>query len=273
MGQYIDEIIDLRHLEWSKICHSSGTAGSFLKAQDMINGVRRYYKLSSYDSLTETFGNECVIEFIVDRLLSFLNIPHLSYDMIHAYILINDHPLETYLCASDNFRKADEYKTSFENYYEINKMPLENTIDFCKRMGWEKDIYVMLMTDYLILNRDRHGANIEVLKSKATKNVRLAPMFDHGLSLIFSCKDDEDIRNFDVLEDKKIQCFLGGNSAYENLKLIPKNKMPNISKLKSLTEDILFNGIENIVSDEWKNKVFEMINKRAICYEDLRTSK
>ena len=249
MGQYIDEIKDLRHLEWSKIRHSSGTAGSFLKAQDVVNGVHRYYKLSSYDTLTETFGNECVIEFIVDRVLSFLNIPHLSYDLIHANILINEVQRETYLCASDNFRKIDEYKTSFENYYEINKMPSENAIDFCKRMGWEKDIYVMLMTDYLILNRDRHGANIEILKSKSAKNVRLAPMFDHGLSLIFSCKDDEDIREFDVLEDKKIQCFLGGNSSYENLKLIPKDKMPDISKLNSLTADILFKDIEQIVID------------------------
>ena len=32
-------------------------------------------------------------------------------------------------------------------------------------MGWEDYVYQMLIVDYLILNRDRHGANIEVLRN------------------------------------------------------------------------------------------------------------
>ena len=41
-----------------------------------------------------------------------------------------------------------------------------------------------ILTAYLILNRDRHGANIEVLRNSRKKTVRLAPLFDHGLSLL-----------------------------------------------------------------------------------------
>ena len=48
-------------------------------------------------------------------------------------------------------------------------------------MGWEDYIYQMLVVDYLILNQDRHGANIEVLRNSRKKTVRLAPLFAHGL--------------------------------------------------------------------------------------------
>ena len=47
--QVIQEIQDLRRLDWSKVRHSSGTAGSFLKSREMIRGVKWYYKLSDYD--------------------------------------------------------------------------------------------------------------------------------------------------------------------------------------------------------------------------------
>lgn len=46
----------------------------------------------------------------------------------------------------------------------------------------------MFLFDYLICNRDRHGANIEVLQKG--ENYRLAPIFDNGLSFLFSCYND-----------------------------------------------------------------------------------
>lgn len=46
----------------------------------------------------------------------------------------------------------------------------------------------MFLLDYIICNRDRHGANIEVLQKGDT--YRLAPLFDNGLSFMFSCYQD-----------------------------------------------------------------------------------
>lgn len=40
---------DLRFLKWSHIRNSSGTAGTFLKSESEIDGVKRYYKLSNFD--------------------------------------------------------------------------------------------------------------------------------------------------------------------------------------------------------------------------------
>ena len=49
--QVIPEITDFRRLDWSKVRHSSGTAGSFLKSREIIRGVKWYYKLSDYDAI------------------------------------------------------------------------------------------------------------------------------------------------------------------------------------------------------------------------------
>lgn len=46
MNKVILEKQDLTHLSWSKIRRSSGTAGSFLKAQATYHGQKIYYKLS-----------------------------------------------------------------------------------------------------------------------------------------------------------------------------------------------------------------------------------
>ena len=87
-------------------------------------------------------------------------------------------------------------------YKELEALPDESVLAFCTRMGWENYIYQMLIVDYLILNRDRHGANIEVLRNSRKKTVRLAPLFAHGLSLLRSCPDDAAAAGFDVMADK-----------------------------------------------------------------------
>ena len=95
--QIISEKQDLTWLSWSHIRNSSGTAGSFLKAYSELGGVKTYYKLSHYDSVRGIIGHECANEIIVDRFLTILGIEHLSYQLIHADILIQGTPCETWL--------------------------------------------------------------------------------------------------------------------------------------------------------------------------------
>ena len=127
----------------------------------------------------------------------------------------------------------------------------------------------MLVVDFLILNRDRHGENIEVLRNSKKKEIRLAPLFDHGLSLVCRCHDMKLIDKIDVMEDKPVQCFVGSRSAQENLKLIPKDKLPKINKLKESDQAYLFEGLDNIMPQCWQNKVWEMIWKRWQYYESF----
>ena len=89
MEQIIRQLQDMTYLSWAKARNSSGIAGSFLKAYDENAGGKTYYKLSNYDAWAGIIGHECVNEIIVDRLLSVLGIEHLSYQLIHARVLID----------------------------------------------------------------------------------------------------------------------------------------------------------------------------------------
>ena len=87
--QLMKEKQDLTYLSWSVYRNSSGTAGSFLKAYSELGGKKTYYKLSNFDKARGIIGHECVNELIVDRLLTILGIPHLSYQLIHADMTVD----------------------------------------------------------------------------------------------------------------------------------------------------------------------------------------
>jgi hypothetical protein len=261
---------DLTHLIWSRFRHSSGTAGSFLKAYEEQDGVRTYYKLSAYDRVRGIYGHECVNELIVDRLLTLFGYEHVPYQLIYAEVLIDDTLQDTWLCASENFRQPGETKIAFDVFFEREKEKNETPLMFCERMGWQDRIDELLLVDYLILNRDRHGANIEVLKNPDCKSKRLAPLYDHGVSLLFSCITREDVAAFDVMEDRRIQCFVGSGSAQENLQLIRGN--PVKRPLKKEDRAYLLDGLDEVIPMYLLDAIWEMIWKRWVAYEDLSNS-
>ena len=260
---------DLTYLSWSKIRHSSGTAGSFLKAYSELGGKKIYYKLSNYDNIKGVIGHESVNELIVDRLLTLLGIEHLHYQLIHADIVVSGKKQETWLCASEDFKERGEDKVALDVYYEAEHNDGEAPLDFCLRMGWESYIWEMLVVDYLILNRDRHGANIEVLRNKKKKSIRLAPLFDHGLSLLCSCATDGAVDAFDVMQDRPVQSWVGSRSAYENLSLIPKGQMPKLNPLRESDKAILLEDLDGILSPKLQDAIWDMVWKRWCCYEDF----
>ena len=146
-------------------------------------------------------------------------------------------------------------------YKELEALPDESALDFCIRMGWEDYVYQMLIVDYLILNRDRHGANIEVLRNSRKKTIRLAPLFDHGLSLLCSCLDDVAVAKFDVMA--------GSKSTWDNLRIIPKDKMPKLTPLHESDRQVLLEGLDGVISQTLQDKIWEMIWKRWCAYEDF----
>lgn len=271
--QIIHEKQDLTYLSWAKIRNTSGTAGSFLKAYSELGGQKTYYKLSDYEHIEGIVGHECINEIIVDRLLGILGIEHLHYQLIHADIRVGDKNYNTYLCASSDFKKLGENKIALEVYYEAEKLKEEDPLAFCIRQGWEEYIYQMLVVDFLILNRDRHGANIEVLRDSKRKQIRLAPLFDHGLSFVCRCHKEEELEHIDVMEDRPVQCFVGSRSAQKNLELIPKNKLPQLNALKQEDRDYLFEGLTNVMPKCWQNKIWEMLWQRWQYYENFCNQK
>ena len=267
--EIIHEKQDLTYLSWSLIRSSSGTAGSFLKATDDLQQPKIYYKLSNYDGINGIVGHECINEIIVDRLLNILEIEHLHYDLIHADIDVDGKEMETYLCASKDFKAHGEHKVSLDEYYQAEKLDGETPLQFCTRNGWSDFIYKMLVVDFLILNRDRHGANIEVLRNARKKSLRLAPIFDHGLSLLFNCHTEEEINQFDVMKDRAVQCFVGSRSAQQNLMLIPKDEILALNPLQHTHKAYLLEGLDGIIPQSLQNKIWDMIWQRWEYYENL----
>lgn len=164
---------DLTYLLWSHARNSSGTAGTFLKSQSLIDGRKIYYKLSNFDSEKGVIGHECVNEIIIDRLLTILGVEHLKYQLIYTDIELEGRKYETWVCASEDFKQRGETKAALDDYYQINAKQGISHYDFCKENGWQRYIDTMLAVDFLILNRDRYGANIEVLRNSRKHSLRI----------------------------------------------------------------------------------------------------
>lgn len=271
--QLVREKQDLTYLSWSVYRNSSGTAGSFLKSYSELGGKKVYYKLSNFDKVQGVIGHECVNELIVDRLLTILGIVHLPYKLIYADIIVEGKIQDVYLCASEDFKEKGESKIALDVYKEKEAYQRESALDFCVRMGWEEYIYQMLVVDYLILNRDRHGANIEVLRNSRKKTLHLAPLFDHGLSLLCRCMNDSQVEEFDVMEDKLCNNYIGSRSTWENLKLIPADKMPELKPLIESDKEVVMEGLDGIISQTLQDKIWDMIWKRWCEYENFCNSR
>lgn len=269
MARILRELQDMTYLSWAKVRNSSGTAGSFLKAYEDTPDGKIYYKLSNYDSFHGVIGHECVNEIIVDRLLTILGIEHLPYELIHARIVVDDKPLETWLCASRDFKRRGESKVALDAYYQAERLSGESPLEFCLRHGWEEAIHEMLIVDYLILNRDRHGANMEVLRNRYRRTVRLAPLFDHGVSLLSRCADEAAMEREDIMADRPVQCFVGSRSAWDNLRLIPPDKRPKLHPLKESDREMLLEGLDEALGTRWLERIWEMIWRRWQAYESI----
>ena len=265
----INGLQDMRYLKWSNVRKSSGTAGSYLKAYEVKNGRKIYYKLSCFDSVKGITGHESVNEIIVDRLLTILGVEHLHYQLMHAIVNVEGKEYETYICASEDFKEEGDSKMALDDFYDIWHDYGESVMDFCERMEWADYIYTMFAIDYLILNRDRHGANIEILKSRKSKYIRLAPLFDHGLSLVFSCGNEKDLEDFDVTADLPVQSYAGTNSAYENVLMIPDGRRPELRKLEERDRQALFDGLDKAMSKKFQDKIWDMIWTRWCRYESM----
>lgn len=254
--------LDLTYLNWTKTKNSSGSAGSFLKAYY----DNKYYKLSNYDQYKGIIGHESINEYVVDRLLDILKIDHVHYELVNADIVIDGKKYNTYVCISEDFKDKQESKTALDTYFSSYKTDDISPIKMLKDMGFSDYVDNVFLVDFLIMNRDRHGANIEIIKNTKTNKIRLSPLFDHGLSLFFNINDFNKLKDIDYLEDKRIQSFLGSNSLFDNLKLM--NKHIKINKLTNLDKEYIFSELKDIMPSIWIDSVYNLFNTRIEYYEN-----
>ena len=255
------KIQDLRHLDWAERSQTSGTSGMFLKAREGQGTSATYYKLSCYDSYRGIFGHECVNELVAARLMGLLGIEHVRYQLVHALVCVDGREYETRLARSRSYRHSTERKQALDVFYRLRRLADERPLDFCDRMGWSLQIRRMMLADYLIANRDRHGANIEVLCG-SDGVCRLAPLFDNGLSFVFSCYGDQGrIARFDVMDDMVANNFVGTKSLEENLAFLQGFEL-GVNPFDESWEVPLFQGLEGVISEVHRDAMWRMIKER-----------
>ena len=267
---------DLTHLDWSESATSSATGGSYLKARDGVGPEATYYKLSCYDEVNGVYGHECVNETIAARLMGILCIWHVPYRLVHARVHIDGREHETWLSESASFRKRGESKASLARFYGLNRLEGETRLRFCERFGWIQDVQKAMLVDYLIANRDRHGSNLEVLKARDGR-LRLAPLFDNGLSLFYSSFNAQQLEAIDPLQDVVANNFLGTRSLEQNLMRFVPGNLP-IGRLKEAHEAQVVGGLAPALEDavqgvsetDFAHRLWQMIWERWCVYESLR---
>lgn len=223
---------DMTHLVWSKNPSGTlGTGGVYYKA---ICG-NKYYKMSNYDAYEKSvIGYESVYEAIVTDLLEYMGIECLHYDLLYAKICVEDVTIDTYITESMEFKQNNEVKTTAENFYNaMRETKSEDPLTCFRRLGYEDYTNSLMLVDYLIINRDRHGANIEYLSS--SDGSRIAPLFDNGISLLAPYNNNERaVEVFDVSRAVEANNFFGSKNLERNLDLITKPV-----RVRKLTESII----------------------------------
>lgn len=267
MSFVIHDTIDLRHLVWSQTASSIGTAGMLLKS---VEGTT-FYKLAAYNMQDGFYGHEPVNELIVSRILEELRVPHVDYDLVNVLIRHNGCEYTCWASRSETFLKEGERKIQADLLYQLERVNNETPLQFFLRKGWADYIYTMFIVDYLVLNRDRHGANVEMLYCGDRQ--RIAPLFDHGLSLLAMTEDSSDkIAAFDHTKIDRANNFVGFISLLQNVLSIPKSEWPSLHPLTLASYEYAVLELETVVSTDYRNAVKQILEERWDELEHIRNS-
>lgn len=253
---------DLTYLKWSYSSSSSG--GTYLKSEDGIGSRKIYYKLSDF-KYGKLSGCEAAIEVIASRLGEYLGFPVLKYMGDMSSVIVDDKKYNTYVARSHNYVKRGYAAIPLITDYLTNRASkAESPLDYCRRIGLQEYLDYVFIFDYLIMNVDRHGHNIEILYDMEN-NIVPSPIFDNGRALTYEYGSNIAlIRNWDYKSDPTVNNFVGSIYLESNLK--------NISKpyeLPRLSDEVfrkIFYGLSGFISKEHQQIIKEALEFR---YEKL----
>lgn len=211
---YSSEPVDLRCISWDFKTERS-TAGAAPKAK----WGGKYYKLSSYNCDAGFYGDEAITECVVSDILDTLGVDHIKYSLVMGDIVYRGIEYTTPVCISDDFNPQSRPVVSIERYLEAC-CPRMKPLEACLQLGWANYVYTTFLVDFLIANRDRHGANLEVMEGTPI------PLFDHGAALTVL----QDYKVWNHWSCDRVNNYIGSYSLKENLYRIPLDSWPAVSE-------------------------------------------
>ena len=174
-------------LDFSRVATTGGNQIKFLSGNSFVK--------------KDTMGYEALAEVLVSEIESRITNKNFKF-VDYSFCRIIDNGRYFNGCFSESFLLEDDnfipiYTLIKENIpvSDFNKLTSMNGINFVNQLieyiNQITDISIpeitewlscMVKLDYLILNEDRHFSNFGVVLNN--KRFRLAPFFDHGLSLL-----------------------------------------------------------------------------------------
>lgn len=150
-------------------------------------------------------GYEGLAETLISEMLKKSNVKNF---VEYKPVLIQNNGTEKTGCASRSLKAEDEMLIPFERLHRAYKGkglsaaiatlpdPREKilyTVDFIERVTGLTEVgpYITLLLelDAFTLNEDRHTNNLAVIRNNDTKEFRLCPIFDNGLSFLSDLND------------------------------------------------------------------------------------
>lgn len=245
-------MLDLRYLKWDDTTAHGSSFGMLNKAEEFTStGKHFYYKMSRMQG-SSVVGHEAIFEYIASRALDVLDIPHVSYNLLPANIFLRNKELKTVICQSEDYKQSEDEAIPICEYC-LEQSLAEQTIvnDFGL-----KSLFQIYLVDFILNNVDRHGYNIEIVNG-----MKIAPLFDHGNSLLYWAPNEESIRSYDVMTDSPTNNYIGDESLYINLHKIshPVSVTPLTERARSY---IFYNVKNEFLPQQIKDKTWEMIWRR-----------
>lgn len=253
-GDVFMKLLDLSDLVWSTT-HNGGTSyGCYYKTSRIENGRKYYYKCSNFYSGQRCFGDESVNEVICSRFLSKLGFDCVKYTLVYAKVRINNRVFDTYVCKSENFFKGYDSRITLENLVNLYDCGVDELIT---KLGISSQVQKMLLADFMLLQRDRHGGNIELLKRD--KRWYLSPLYDNGLGLLapYPSALTSDISQFKVLDDYPVNNYIGMRSLYQNLSYV--KKPTKVNRLRREDKKSIFYGLRGVLPKMYIEKIWELL--------------
>lgn len=247
-------MLDLRGLSWGTTREGGLSYGCYYKASRVEHGHKYYYKCSNFYEGQQLFGDESVNEVICSRFLSLLGFDCVTYSLVDALVTIQGRDYRTFVCRSRSFLDGYDERITLEELVRLHQMPV---MDVIIMYGLGHALEYMLVADFLVLQRDRHGGNIELLKKSGS--LRMSPLFDNGLALLapYPSSFGTSVDRFDVLADYPVNNYIGSRSLYSNLGLV--NHPIHVKRLKKEDKDVIFSGLTGVLPIGYVNKIWELL--------------
>jgi hypothetical protein len=77
------------------------------------------------------------------------------------------------------------------------------------------------------------------------------------------------VERYDCLADKPTNSYIGSRSTWDNLRLIPDGRMPDLNPLRVADKAFVLQDLDGVISQTLQNKIWDMLWQRWCAYEDF----